>query len=79
MSDDRLKRIEDKVDKVVDQISEVNITLAKQHVSLKEHIRRTALLEDKMEPIDRHVKMVNGAVKLLLIISALAGIYMVFK
>jgi uncharacterized coiled-coil protein SlyX len=74
MDEHRLDRIESKLDKVVDSVSEINKTLAEQHMSLKHHIKRSDLLEAQMEPIRKHVNMVTGAFKLLGLISLLAGI-----
>jgi hypothetical protein len=74
MSDDRLDRIESKIDKIVEHIGSVDVTLAKQEVSLAEHIRRTALIEDKLKPVESHVHMVNGAFKLVGLLSTVAGI-----
>lgn len=75
MSDDkRLERIETKLDDIGDHLGQINVTLAAQHVSLKEHIRRTALLEQEMKPVKKHVYMVNGALKLLGVLALLATI-----
>lgn len=76
---DQLMRIEQKLDQVVDHIGEINTTLAKQEVSLAEHIRRTNLLEAKVEPLQKHVLMVNGIVKFIITLSAIAAIIEVFK
>jgi len=66
MSDEtRLERIENKLDKIDNRISSIDITLSNQHQSLKEHMRRTELLEVAIEPIKVHVSMVHGALKLL--------------
>jgi archaellum component FlaC len=51
--DKRLERVENKLDKVSDQIGEINVTLSAQHESLKEHMRRTELLENDVEPLKR--------------------------
>ena len=59
----RLERIEDKIDKVVEHISSIDITLAKQSVVLDEHIRRTNILEKKIEPIEEHVSSMRTALK----------------
>lgn len=67
-------RIEEKLDKVVDSISDINVTLAKQSVILDEHVKRTNLLEAKVEPIQRHVTMVNGVVKFIGLIGIFIGI-----
>lgn len=44
-SDKRLERIEEKLDSVHGHISDINITLVKQHESLVHHIKRTDSLE----------------------------------
>lgn len=80
MSDDRrLERIEMKIDDTNDHLAKIDITLGAQHISLKEHIRRTTLLESELRPIKKHVDMVNGALKLLAILALIAGIIQVFK
>ncbi len=80
MSDDkRLERIEDKVDNIKDHISSMDVTLQGQHVTLKEHMRRTELLEQQVEPIKKHVEMMNGALKLLGVIATMIAIYEGFK
>lgn len=64
-----MQRIEEKIDalgeKLTTKISSIDATLAAQHVSLKDHIRRTEILEDDIAPIKKHVAMVHGALKLL--------------
>lgn len=42
------KRIEDKVDQIQISINRIDITLAAQHESLKQHMKRTDLLEKFM-------------------------------
>lgn len=56
-------RVLNKLDEMDKRIDSIDITLAKQHVSLEEHIKRTNLLEMKLEPIDTHVKSVNAVLK----------------
>lgn len=62
---DRDDRLEAKIDKVVDEITSIQITLAKQHISLETHIKRTDLLENEVRPIKKHVTMVDGVFKFL--------------
>lgn len=52
MDDQRLNRIEVKVDKVLERQAEMNTTLAAQHASLDEHMRRTANLEERIVPLE---------------------------
>lgn len=75
MTDDkRLQRIEDKLDDAAHRITSIDVTLAAQHVSLREHIKRSDLLEAQMKPIERKINMVEGALKLIGLIAVLVGI-----
>lgn len=72
---------EEKLDKIVEDISEIKVTLAKQAVQLEHHIKRTDLNEENMEllraefkPIQKHVDMFHGALKLIGGIAVVAGI-----
>jgi len=67
MDDNRLERIEVKLDDIVEHLSSIDVTLAEQHLSLKEHIRRTALLEQDLSPIKVHVNRVEGITKFVVI------------
>lgn len=75
--------IDEKLDKVIDKLSSIEVVQAQQHVTLQEHTRRSTLLEDEVKPIKRHVAMVEGAMKLVAACSMLAVIFeyihMVFK
>jgi hypothetical protein len=72
--EDRLIRLEDKIDKVIDKTASIDVTLAAQHVSLKEHIRRTEILEEEIKPIKRHVAMLQGCLKFFGLVAMSAGI-----
>lgn len=81
MEDKRLDRLESKIDKIVDDISEIKITLGAQHVTLVEHTRRSTLAEEnlgilrtELKPIQKHVAMVTGALKLIGLVSVVVGI-----
>ncbi len=65
VSDDNFNRLENKIDKLDNRLDSIDVTLAAQHVSLKEHMRRTQILEDDLEPIKTHVIMVQGGLKLI--------------
>jgi hypothetical protein len=67
-------RVEEKIDKIVDKITDIDVTLGKQSVILEEHVRRTNLLENKLEPIEKHVHMIQGALKFLGLISIFIAI-----
>ena len=69
-----IQRIEAKLDKVTDRLSNIDSTLAAQHVSIAEHIRRTNLLENDLKPVKRHVTMVEGVLKFLGALAMIAGL-----
>jgi len=79
MSDDKkddkkLDKIENKIDAIAHRINAIDVTLAAQHESLKDHIRRTELLEAQVEPIKEHVDGLKGVVHFLKILAVLAAI-----
>lgn len=75
-------RIETKIDKISSDISEINVTLAEQHISLKEHIRRTNVLEEKLIPMEMKFQQFHGIIKLgawlVTILSAAAALAEIF-
>lgn len=71
ISDKRLERIETKVDDISDHLGAIDVTLGAQHVTLREHIRRTKLLEEKLVPVEKHVNLINSISK---IVTFLAGV-----
>ena len=79
MSEHRFDRLEEKLDGVTEKIHSIDNTLAAQHESLKEHIRRTRLLEDSIEPVKKHVAMVEGVLKFIGGASVMAAIVQLFR
>lgn len=75
MSDERrIERIETKIDDIKGDISSINSTLSAQHESLKEHMRRTDVLESEFKPIRRQSLMLAGVCSFVLLCAAIAGI-----
>lgn len=75
MSDDkRIERIEIKLDAISDKLGDTNVILAAQHESLKQHMRRSDALERSIEPLKKHVNRVDGALRLLGLLAAIAAI-----
>ena len=64
----------DKVEIIDSRIDNIDITLAKQHEQLAEHIKRTAQNETQIKHINRHVYMVEGALKLFGVLSVILGL-----
>lgn len=76
-----MERVHEKLDKIDEKLAEINITLVKQEAQLAEHMRRTAqnetLIEktvDALKPVIKHVNQMEGALKLIGIVSLLVGI-----
>lgn len=72
--DTRLIRIEDKIDKVMEHVSSLDITSAKQQISLDYHIKRTDILENDIKPIKKHVERIHGALKFIGLVALLGGV-----
>lgn len=49
--DDRLDRIDGKLDKAVDHLASIDVTLARNTDSLQAHMARTAVIEKALLPI----------------------------
>lgn len=69
------RTVHDKLDLIAADISSIKEIQVKHEENLKEHMRRTALLEKEVKPIVKHVAMVKGAGVLLSILAVVAGIY----
>jgi len=78
---ERLTAIDNKIDGLKDDATTIKISVAThaeilkgQHAQLAEHIRRTHLLEEKLEPVENHVSMISGALKLVTVTATVIGI-----
>ena len=67
-------RIEKKIDQIQESIKNIEVTLAVNTASLQTHIKRTDLLEEKLEPVEKHVERINGILKFIGFIGIVAGI-----
>lgn len=78
---DRVERIEVKVDEIKEYIASIDKTLAINTESLVTHIKRTDLLEKKLEkveesiaPIKTHIERVNGVLKFILYLASVTAL-----
>lgn len=85
-SNDQLSKMDSKLDKIQEHLASVDVTLAKQEVSLTEHVKRSTLLEENVKmlrseftPIQKHVIVVNGVLRLLSLIGLLITIVIGIK
>lgn len=73
-NENKFDKLDIKIDKIQDRLTSIDVTLAAQHESLKLHIKRTNLLEQKLRPVEDHVTVVHGVLKLLGLATVLLGI-----
>lgn len=73
-----LERLETKIDDQNEHLTSIDVTLGIQSVQLRDHIRRTNLLEAQLKPIQKHIDMTKGAYKLIGILTAIGALYELF-
>lgn len=71
--DNRFDKLEQKLDKLDQHLDNVDKTLIVQEANLRDHMRRSDLLEKKMVPIENHVNRITWAVRGILWFCATAG------
>lgn len=78
-----MKTIDDKIDFIVEKIHAIDKTLERNTASLELHMKRSDLLEQKLEPVEKHVAAVTGIVKAVsvfgVIVSTAAILYKFFS
>lgn len=82
---DQLNKIHEKLDIIIDRLNETDKILAVQAEQLAYHIKRSdqldtalGIIKNDLKPIDRHVSMVQGGIKLLAILASIAAIIKMF-
>lgn len=79
--DDKFEKIESKIDRLDERLDNIDKTLVRQEENLRQHMYRTELLEDSVQmlrdefkPVQKHVAMLEGALKLIGILGVIAAI-----
>ena len=67
--DNSLNRIEEKIDRLDLRLDGVDKTLVRQNSELESHIKRTELLEGRIDPLEKYVWMAIGGIGLLSILA----------
>ena len=62
--------IDKKLDKISDSVHKIEIHMAEYNQQLKIHIKGVQLLEQRVSPIEKHVIMVQGAMKFVGFLAA---------
>lgn len=84
---DKLNKIDEKLERIEDKISNIDVTLTKQAKDLEHHIYRTDLAEENIEllrseldPIKKHINFVDASLKVIgLIASGMTFILGIYK
>jgi hypothetical protein len=71
----QIERLDSKISKTDEKIGNIEVILARNTTSLEEHIKRTNILEQKLEPVETHVKHVEGIVKFTIWLATISGLY----
>lgn len=66
--------MDDKLDKIEQHLSNIDVTLAKQSVILDIHVKRTNQLEDRVIPVEKYIVQSNAILKFLGFIATLVGL-----
>lgn len=73
--------MEKKLDKIADDMADIKIDIAEIRKDINYHIMRTDIAESRIEmlrnelrPVEVHVERMNGALKLLGVLSLIAGL-----
>lgn len=72
----KLAGIETKLEAIEAKLDELNKTLLRNTITVEQHEQRSTKLEDRFVPIEKHVFLVNGLVKVGV---ALLGLYAALK
>ena len=59
----------------MEDISEMKVVQAEQHITLKEHIKRSDALEKIVLPLQKKANYIEGALQLIGFAGTLAAIY----
>lgn len=70
--DEKIEKIDKKIDIILEHSKNVDITLVKQQAELNYHILRTNLLEQEVKPLKEH--MINSKATTKVVGALLAGI-----
>lgn len=69
-----LEHLLNKIDNIDSRIDNIDKTMAVNTASLEEHVKRTNILEKKLEPVEDHVKLMNAVAKLIALTSTVLGV-----
>lgn len=67
MSDfqDDIKELKQDVKEIKSEQGQTNVQLTRYNTLLEEHIKRTAMVEDRLEPIEAHVNLLQRFIRIM--------------
>lgn len=78
--EDKIEKLDNRIEKIDNKLDHISETLIRNTESLEYHIKRTNLLETKIQtldndlkPIERHVTLVNGIIRAVIVLIPLVG------
>ena len=69
---DGMTDLTNKLDTISGHLNEMKVDVAEIRKDLNYHIRRTDILEERVEPIVNHVALVNNGIKIAVALAAIA-------
>lgn len=63
--DEKLNKIDEKLDLLSARMASIDVTIAKQQTSLEEHIRRSDLLEIQVDELRKFIYTARGGIAIL--------------
>ena len=72
--DKRFDKLEEKLDKIADDISDMKVVQASQAVDLKYHIKRTDQIENSLVPLMEKKLQLDGIFKLMGMVGSGLGL-----
>ncbi len=73
----RFDRLEEKIDSINEKLNKNNEILAINTFQLTEHIKRTALLENRVDPLEKGYMHANGVIKFFVLIGVVGAVVQV--
>jgi hypothetical protein len=67
--------LSDKLDMIDDKIYDMETVLKLQELNLREHMKRTALLEKQVSPLNKFMYSAYGIISFCLFVAAMSAIF----
>jgi hypothetical protein len=79
MKKNEFLHLSDKLDILDDRMDDIEKVLVLQEANLKEHMKRTAILEQQVMPLTKFMHSAYGIIGFITFLAAIAAAYSIFK